>query len=258
MRSSLPISRLRASLAPFRLSYFSAVRSTNDHAAALRSRGKLFAPAIVLTSRQMRGRGRGANGWWSNDGSLTQTFVLPIEDHLKPHQVPLVAGIAIREAIESITGSTEIKLKWPNDILFDDRKIAGLLCERIDRVDLIGVGLNVNVAAKQFPVALRDRATSLSQIVGQSLDRADVLIALAKSIRDRLLEPREYHFAEMLREYDRHHALLGRRVEVQIAAPGGGTSRVAGECIGLDDVGRLLLRDGRTLHRIIAGHVTMR
>src|SRR5215203_2330026 len=113
---------LRKRIRPFRLHWFSRVRSTNDHAARLRRTGKLFAPSIVLASHQLRGRGRGANTWWSGDGSLTLTFVLPVAEHLQPQQVPLIAGLAVRNALEEISGADSIQLKWPNDLLHRDLK----------------------------------------------------------------------------------------------------------------------------------------
>src|SRR3954447_21863623 len=84
------LSRLRAQLRPFRLYWYPRLNSTNTHAASLRRARKLFAPAVVLTGRQIAGRGRGANAWWSGAGSLTVTFVLPVREHLLPHQVPLI------------------------------------------------------------------------------------------------------------------------------------------------------------------------
>src|SRR5690349_13461768 len=139
---SFDLANLRTHVRPFRLHWFSRVRSTNDHAARLRRAKRLFAPSIVLASRQLAGRGRGANRWWSNEKSLTLTFVLPIAEHLQPQQIPLIAGLAVRNALEEISGVVSIQLKWPNDLLHDDRKLAGLLCERAQNADLIGVGIN--------------------------------------------------------------------------------------------------------------------
>src|SRR5205085_1460193 len=133
------------SLRPFRLYWFPRLRSTNDHAAALRRRGGLFAPAIVLTGRQLSGRGRGANVWWSGPGCITVTFALPIDEDIAPHQLPLMAGLAVRNAAAELTGDDNIRLKWPNDVLYGWKKLGGLLCERVFKVDLIGLGLNVNV-----------------------------------------------------------------------------------------------------------------
>src|SRR5205085_2612111 len=82
-------------------------------------RGRLYAPAVVLTGHQIAGRGRGTNTWWSDRGCLTVTFVFPIDDQLQPHQIPLLAGLAIRNAAAELTGDQRFKLKWPNDVLHE-------------------------------------------------------------------------------------------------------------------------------------------
>src|SRR4051812_22768577 len=150
-RAAFQLERLRQHVRPFRLFWFSRLRSSNDHAAELRRRGKLFAPAIVLTSSQLAGRGRGSNLWWSDAGSLTVTFVFPVEEHLSPHQVPLLAGLAVRDAAAELCGDESVALKWPNDVVHGGGKLAGLLCERVSKVDLIGVGLNVNTNIQRAP-----------------------------------------------------------------------------------------------------------
>src|SRR5439155_18507359 len=99
-------------------------------------------------------------------GCLTVTFVLPVEDQLQPHQIPLLAGLAVRNAAAQLAGSNKIALKWPNDVLFDGRKLGGLLCERLDKVDLIGLGLNVNLDRSAAPPDLRGRLASLAEVRG--------------------------------------------------------------------------------------------
>jgi BirA family biotin operon repressor/biotin-[acetyl-CoA-carboxylase] ligase len=155
--TSFDLARLRAGLKPFKLHWFPCLRSTNDHAAELRRRGTLFAPAVVLTGRQIAGRGRGNNAWWSSGGSITVTFVFPVEEHLSPHQVPLLAGLAVCDAAAELSGNADVSLKWPNDVLHDGKKLAGLLCERVRKADLIGVGVNVNNDPRHAPAALRGR-----------------------------------------------------------------------------------------------------
>jgi BirA family transcriptional regulator, biotin operon repressor / biotin---[acetyl-CoA-carboxylase] ligase len=250
------LTRLRAGFKPFRLHWFPRLRSTNDHAALLRKRGDLFAPAVVLTAHQLAGRGRGGNTWWSGSpGGLTVTFVFAADEHLAPYHVPLIAGLAVRAAAAKITGIDEIQLKWPNDLQHRGRKLAGLLCERVFKADLIGIGMNVNVPRSRFPVALRDAVTSLSDIANRELDLTDALIVIAQHVHRALSHRDEHSFAAAMREYNHHHALLGRRVTVL----GNGTEQpaITGTCEGLDAMGRLLLRDRRrrTLHRVIAGHV---
>jgi BirA family biotin operon repressor/biotin-[acetyl-CoA-carboxylase] ligase len=216
----------------------------------------------VITAHQLAGRGRGTNRWWSNEKSLTLTLVLPVAEHLQPQQIPLIAGLAARAALEEITGVDSIQLKWPNDLLHDDRKLAGLLCERVQNADLIGVGINVNQTAQQLPARLRMQSTSLLQLTGAPVDMNAVVAALARHVHTRLSRHNDHHFGAVLREYDRYHALAGRRISVtpnpRDAASSDGNQPLAGVCVGLDRIGRLLLRDrGETVHRIVAGHVSL-
>jgi BirA family biotin operon repressor/biotin-[acetyl-CoA-carboxylase] ligase len=246
------LERLRQRIKPFRLHWFPRLRSTNDHAAILRKRGELFAPAVVLAGHQFKGRGRGTNTWWSGSGSLTVTFVLPLHDALQPHQLPLIAGLAVRNAVARLCDDAAVQLKWPNDLLFGGRKLAGLLCERVHKADLVGLGLNINTN-KDTPAALRPRVISLEQIAGQALDKTDVLIAIANELHTVTSRRSEHPFHATLREYDQHHALIGKRLTITNA----GDVPLSGICQGLDSMGRLLLRRGSQLHRVIAGQVNL-
>ncbi len=249
---SFNLTRLRDGLAPFRLHWFPRLRSTNDHAAALRKQGKLYAPAVVLAGQQTKGRGRGDNVWFSAGGSLTVTFALPVGDWVQPHQLPLIAGLAARNAVAELTGDNGVQLKWPNDLLYGGRKLAGLLCERLDKADLIGLGLNVNLDIANAPPHLRERVISMATIANRPLDLTEVLIGVSQHLRQMLVRGVERPFAEVLREYDSHHALIGRKVNVLM---GLGEPPVSGRVEGLDEMGRLLLRSRGTLHHIIAGQV---
>ncbi len=248
------LARLRTSLRPFRLHWYSRLRSTNDHAAALRRKKALFAPAVVLTGHQLAGRGRGSNTWWSGPGTLTVTFAIAADDSIQPHQVPLISGLAVRNAAAELAGGAEIQLKWPNDLLYEGKKVAGLLCERIDGVDLIGLGLNVNVNPSEPPAALRPRVTSLSQIVGRRVSMNDALSTIAHHLHRLLNRNGDQSFSQLLAEYDRHHALVGRRIRVIGAVD---EKPITGVCSGMDSMGRLLVRSGSENHRIIAGHIEL-
>jgi BirA family biotin operon repressor/biotin-[acetyl-CoA-carboxylase] ligase len=263
------LQRLRAGLKPFRLHFFPRLRSTNDHAAALRKRGDLFAPAVVLAARQIAGRGRGANTWFSAQGCLTVTFVLPVNSNFAPHHLPLAAGLATRNAVAEITQNNNIQLKWPNDVVFQSaipnsklpmKKLAGLLCERLGNVDLIGIGLNVNLPYGRIPKNLRDHIIYLQQIPhsglstpNSALDLTTTLIILARHLHNTLVRHSEIPFPTLLREYDSHHALVGRTVTVR--SPN--EPPITGKCQGLDDTGRLLLRNRSRVYRIIAGHIEL-
>jgi len=247
------IARLRDQVRPFRLYWAPVVASTNSLAARKRRAGELFAPAIVLAGRQIKGRGRAHKAWWSGPGCLTVTFALPLLEQFQPQQIPLIAGLLVRNVAARLCNNHAIKLKWPNDLLYGRRKLAGVLCERTDRLDLIGVGLNVNISPRTFPVALREHVTSLAQIAGCSVDINDVLIALAQSIHACFLARSEKTFAQFLKEFEQHHALLGESISVV----DGMQKTVRGVCAGVDSLGRLRIRSGAQELRIVAGEVSL-
>lgn len=250
--SSFNLSALRTQIKPFRLHWFPRLRSTNDHATELRRRGELYAPAAVLAGRQTAGRGRGAHAWWSGPGCVTVTFVFPLDERVLPHQLPLLAGLAVRNAAAEACGNDGVRLKWPNDILYDGRKVGGLLCERVLKADLVGLGLNVNLDPSSAPPDIRDRVTSLAAAAGRALDLTEVLGTVASHLHRVVTQDADRPFLHVLREYDLHHALVGERVTVLDGADSAG---VSGRCEGLDEMGRLLLRSKSGLHRVISGHV---
>jgi biotin-(acetyl-CoA carboxylase) ligase len=207
--------------------------------------------------------------------------VLPVNQTFAPHHLPLAAGLAVRNAVAEMARNEGIGLKWPNDLVFQTgisassfekrkakrerqtgvsvppgkmRKLAGLLCERLDNVDLIGIGVNVNRPVKRPPKNLGERMIYLQDVSGAqagALDLGEVLIAIARHLHSMLVRKSETPFPALLREYDRHHALVGRVVTVRsLDEP-----VASGICQGLDDMGRLLLRNRSRVHRIIAGHV---
>jgi BirA family biotin operon repressor/biotin-[acetyl-CoA-carboxylase] ligase len=179
--------------------------------------------------------------------------VLPVDGQAAPHQLPLVAGLAVRDAAAELTGNAGIQLKWPNDVLFDLRKLAGLLCERVYGADLVGLGLNVNLDPAKAPPALRGRVTSLAAVAGRPLDMTTVLSVVAGHLHRAVSRRAEEPFPALLREYDVHHALVGKTVTV---TGNDGEPPVSGKCEGLDEIGRLVLRSRGKLHRVISGQVT--
>lgn len=250
------LERLRTGLSPYRLHFFSRLRSTNDHAARLRREGRLFAPAVVLTPRQTAGRGRGTNQWWSSSGDqvLTVTFVLAADEHLPPHELPLIAGIAVREAAVELTDRAGIELKWPNDVLFKGRKLAGILCERVSRADLIGVGMNLNLDPRRAPAGLREKVTSLQTIANRRIDPTDAVISLGRLLWEATRRRSQQPFGLFVEAYQRHHALTGKRVSI---ISNDGSPPLRGRVREIDEQGRLVLADGGKVHRIIAGQVVM-
>jgi BirA family transcriptional regulator, biotin operon repressor / biotin---[acetyl-CoA-carboxylase] ligase len=224
---------------------FDSVTSTNDVARALALEGAAHGTA-VLAREQTQGRGTKGRAWHSPAGlGLYASFILRGPDGglvPSPHLLPLAAGLAVSVAILEAAG-VETRLKWPNDILFEGRKLGGILCEGAGAgaaggFVVAGLGLNVGHAAADFPAELRGTATSLSQAAGRVVSFAPLWEALCRALE------RWYNvFARGDKEAivgsfgSRSAFSPGEAVRVETA---GGAFGAAYE--GLDTEGRLVVR----------------
>ena len=223
------------------------VDSTSDEAARRLRAGTMPVPGVVVADVQTRGRGTRGRTWLSDaaGGSLTATFVLPIHKERPVTELPLLAGLAVRDALAGLVPGADLRLKWPNDVLLGGRKAAGLLCERRDGADLVGVGVNLALDADSLSPELRGRVASLFEVAAVTRDAA--LSAVAARLAADVLPPTA-RLADRLADLRRHDALLGRFVAV--ATPGG---LIEGECVGVDAAGCLLVRGASGVRRVMSG-----
>jgi L-threonylcarbamoyladenylate synthase len=145
-----------------------------------------------------------------------------------------------------------IGLKCPNDLVVGHRKAAGLLCERLQRVDLVGVGVNVNAGSRESPAQLRKRITSLRELTGTVWDLTDVVSEVSQEVSRMLALASEKAVAEMLREYSLHHWQTRKNIELVDTdrAP-----RIAGRCVGIDCRGRLLVKTEQGSRALLTGSI---
>ena len=243
----------------FPLTLLDSVDSTNDEAIRLLAAGRA-APFVVLAQRQTHGRGRLGRVWHSEaNGNLYASFAF--RPRLTPARLAtftLWMGASLCELIANFC-NVRPGLKWPNDLLFDGRKVGGMLTEaRVDadqvRDLVFGLGLNVNSAATAWPGELARHATSLAAQSGAPLDLNRFTAALIGRVLlayGQFIEGDHLHTIADL--WNRHDILRGRPVTVLQ-----GTRRITGTAGGIDDAGSLLVRDerGRT-HRFTAGEVRL-
>lgn len=166
---------------------FDELPSTNTFALEL-ARNPIPQGTVVLADRQTAGRGRLQRSWFSPPdaniyGSLIFSFKHPFQ---ALGWIPLMAGMAIAQAIEESI-KIKIKLKWPNDILIDEQKIGGILCESFKRDStdtcvVIGFGLNVNLSESAFPKDLERMASSLQIHAKHPLDRNQLIQSIIPSL----------------------------------------------------------------------------
>lgn len=153
-----------------------AAASTNDDAKRRLSEGEREAfPLCLRALRQTRGRGRGSNSWWSDEGSLTFTLVLdPAAEGISREREPLIAlscAVGAIRAVERWAPLRPVGLRWPNDLEAGDRKFGGLLTERVESPDgprmLVGIGINVRSQLENAPEAIQAMATTVESLRGE-------------------------------------------------------------------------------------------
>ncbi len=212
----------------------------------------------VVAEEQTAGRGRLGRSWHSPPGdNLYCSVVLrPPRAPAEVPQIALVAGLAVAAAVEETVGRRPA-IKWPNDVLLDGKKVAGILTEmesEIERVHHVIAGIGVNLNTRRFPRELSAKASSLRLLTGRPVDRAMFTARLLAALEARYGRYLSVGFTSVRTEWESYSCLTGTEVRVQ--GPGG---EVAGRVLGLDDDGALRLRgaDGRVA-RIVAGEVTLR
>lgn len=250
--SAYDLNCLEAGIRPYTLRHYPTLTSTHDRAKEDVESACLRAPAIVVADTQTNGRGRGTNTWWSGTGNMAVTFVVQQNRHLAFGLVPLLAGLAVRRSLVRVTDNENVQLKWPNDVVINGRKLAGLLCERLQQVDLIGVGINVNAGNAEAPPELRNRMASLREETGRAWDLTEILREVSHDMSNVISVNSQAAATELLAEYASHHWPTGRDITIMDTdeAP-----QISGRCLGVDEQGRLLIRTNEGTRSCLTGSV---
>ncbi|MEM1691470.1 MAG: biotin--[acetyl-CoA-carboxylase] ligase [Thermofilaceae archaeon] len=234
------VGALKASLS-FTLCYLESCSSTQEVAAALAEAGA-GEGTVVVAEEQTAGRGRLGRSWVSPRGGLWFTVLLRPESLRLSHLLSLTAGVAVARSLRELFG-VDAGLKWPNDVLVEGRKVAGILVEgsvEADRIRyaLLGVGINVN---NDLPPELRGSASSLKEFTGRPLPRVPLLLKVLKELDRAYSSLRSGAVESVLGEWRRLSVTLGKRVKV-LSSDG----VFEGVALDIDEWGGLLVesRDG--------------
>jgi BirA family transcriptional regulator, biotin operon repressor / biotin---[acetyl-CoA-carboxylase] ligase len=254
--------RLNTLILGKQIDFYPQVNSTNDLA---REAGRQGAREglVILTDEQVRGRGRLGRTWVAPPGSSILCSVL-LRPRFSPQQafyLTIAASLAILRAINRLVDAQPAhdvlaRIKWPNDVLLNERKVSGVLCEsEFSGGDwafaIVGFGINVNLPQDNFG-DLRDRATSVSAQLGHEIDRAALLATILGELEACYLSMQNGQFNPIYTEWASCLETIGRRVSVD-----NGHEQITGQALRVEPDGSLVIKspDG-TEHTILAGDVT--
>ena len=227
------------------------IDSTNAEALRRARQGEA-GPLWVTAEIQTAGRGRGGNAWVSEPGNLYATLLLrePAPPSAAP-QLAFVAGLAVHDAVVTCAPNLGpvLQLKWPNDLLCNGRKLAGLLIEA-ENAPVFAVAIGVGINCVSHPGNTSFPATDLKSEGAHIV--ADALFAtLAETMRSRLTQWKEGEgFASIRADWLKRAAGLGEPIKVRLP-----DRQLAGRFSGVDETGRLLLETAGNTEAITAGEV---
>lgn len=216
---------------------------------------------VCLAEKQTRGRGRRGKEWFSPFGSnICMSIRRPVNITPKASgAISLVVGISIVQALESF-GYVDLKIKWPNDIYYKNKKLSGVLIEVVsvkhDFLDvIIGIGMNVNVPDSALS-SVEQAWVNLAEIPCDSpASRNDLVIAIVNNLNENLSLLENKGLNAFQQSWKRYDLLLGKSIKVMQED----NSLIEGEAIGISDTGRLLVeRTNNTVLPVSAGEVSVR
>jgi BirA family transcriptional regulator, biotin operon repressor / biotin---[acetyl-CoA-carboxylase] ligase len=221
--------------------HFATATSTNLLAA------KLQAWTAVRADTQTSGRGRFQRHWVSDKGGLWLSAVLPVNP-ASTRVLPFAVGLAVCDALREF-GVNRLRMRWPNDVMVDDRKLAGLLVDQFTPgLAVAGIGINVFNRPEAADVSLKNHTIRLADVLLAAPDISSLTDVVLYHLRQSVMELNRAGFDSLLTRLNRLWG-AARRVELDLD----GQLR-RGVFAGIDQNGRLILRDGSGAQSAFAAH----
>ncbi len=238
--------------------YFTETDSTNTKAKEFASKG---APegTLVVAEKQTMGRGRKGRSWFSPESDNVYASII-LRPKIPPSEAPVITLLSAVATAEALISLTDLKprIKWPNDILINGKKIAGILTEismEMDAVDFIvvGIGLNINTKKEDFSREIKRLATSVFIETKKRFSRAKILGEYLKWYETYYDIFKEKGFKPVSSRWKELTDIIGKRITVDMIS-----KKYVGRVVDVDDEGVLILKDDKgKLHRIYSGDITV-
>jgi len=238
--------------------YFPELKSTNIMAKekALHIEERIAEGTLIITERQSAGKGRLGREWFSPAGGIWLSIIL--YPQLSPSyisRITLMTAVAAVKAIEICT-QIEPQIKWPNDILINEKKVCGILTEMSAELDIInwvvvGIGVNVNIDHQRFPEDIQANTISLKEVSGEEVLRVKLAQTFLQEFEKYYEKLKRKEFSSILKEWKLYSHTLGKKIRVDM-----GERIITGEAIDINEEGALILKkeDGELI-KIISGTI---
>ncbi|WP_299522462.1 biotin--[acetyl-CoA-carboxylase] ligase [uncultured Methanobrevibacter sp.] len=238
---------------------FNEVMSTNTIAKFLSMNG-VGNGAVVISEKQTKARGRSGKNWESPLGGVWLSIILnPNVTHSKIPLITLATGVAVENTLKRI-GIQNAEIKWPNDILINDKKVCGILTEAITSFNtiesvIIGVGIDANITLKDFPEELKEKMTTLNKETGEKIDENLLIKTFLEEFEKISKQFMNEEYENILKEWRKHSYTIGKIVEVHEPF----SKPYDGYVLGISRDGSLVVEkiDG-TLEKVISGECVIK
>ena len=233
--------------------YLDEVDSTNNEAQRLASRS-MDLPLWILADKQREGRGRLGRQWVSYKGNLTATLLfIPSCKVTEIGQLGFVAGLAVYDTIVELFGIIDIKLKWPNDILYENAKLAGILLETVGKTEenqyKIAIGIGINLA--HYPMNESYSSISLKAMTGLDVSPLTALHHLSNNVKKWLIIWEKSGFDSLRTLWLTRAYSLGKKIKINFQ-----NKVLEGIFDTIDEYGQLVLKNHNgQIHLIAAGDI---
>lgn len=247
---------LRTKIIGNKVYYYSCLFSTQDKAKEIAGYEK--EGCVVISDRQTAGRGRQGREWLSPRGGVYLSVILKPDIHLREiSKITLLSAVSLSETVEKMA-NLRTSLKWPNDILINNKKVSGILCEsaicgEVLHFIVVGIGVNLNNKMMSISPSLLYPATSISEEAGKKISRKKFIEEFLFDFDKNYLYFKENGFAAIREKWKRKNSTLNKNITIL-----DGAQKIIGRAMDISEEGFLILKDKKgEIRKITTGDVVI-
>ena len=205
-------------------------------------------PSMILAKEQTHGKGREENKWFSPKGGLYASFIFPSIKSLSQEIITLFHYSSALAVLDTLKEMYDInaRIKWPNDVLINEKKVSGILIEYIQTTSnylMIGIGINVNHRTDRFPDEIRNQVTSLHEIVGKELEISKISNTMKLLIQEYTLLIFNSEIEQIINKFNKNCVQFNKTIVLN--------DKSEYYCKGVNNLGKLVLLTSTNKEKIV-------